>query len=303
MRTSIFVLDDEIEIGHAVRRILSEYNVQISDSVEFARQYLENNQVAILIIDFELNQGITGIEMATELKERYPLMQIILFTGNTQYQIIKKALNSGAISSFMNKPISKDELISLVEQNIKNWEDLNHKLQKAIDAIKQGSVSNINLREFGNQTPLLNILLQESVKVKNKDYPQIIGISLIDTKNDAIIMQEFLQKEMVIHDNFLFLGFIETVYKMGNQLFNKSETSLDMINLNQFTLANMVINNKAYTLFVANYKEHKESLESDLQSLIYTMDDNLKEYSFEMEEPIFERIKPMIEETNKKFEI
>lgn len=274
MDFSILVLDDEEEIGKAIELILSDYKIHSFTKISAVRSYMEQNEVSLLIIDFDLNQEKTGIEVAQEMKSLYPLLQIILFTGNTEYVIIKNALNSGAISSFMNKPISNKELKNLVIENKKIWENNQLKLHEIIEKIKNNSVSDDDFKQFGNELPILNLLIKESIRIKESNVAQIIGINI--SRLGDIIMQEFLKNDMIIYNDMLFLGFITTVNKFGGQMFDSGDT-LNVVRLNVIDLINLQIKETNFTIFMIRYTTEYDE---DILSLFNNIHNMLIENDF-----------------------
>ncbi len=295
MDFSIIVLDDEIMIGKTVGRVLSENKIYVTTKIDDMRTYMENNEVSLLIIDYELHQELTGIEVASEMKHLYPLLQIILFTGNTDYTIIKDALNSGAISSFMNKPISSKELKKLVDENKKIWESNQEQLQNTLDKIKSGMISDLDFSQFGNQLPILNLLVKESIKIKDSHSSQLIGASI--SKDGVKIFQEFTKNEMVIHDDMLFMGFIATVNKMAQRMFLNSKKTINVVNLKSIDLINQQIDNTSYTVFMTKYNNNKAFNEM-ISNLVNDLHNKLISSSFEVSEQIHSEIMMFLEKFN-----
>jgi DNA-binding NtrC family response regulator len=82
---SVLFVDDEVDITTPMESMLSKYfkDVYISNSGEDGIQIYKNNSVDIVVSDVTMN-GISGIEMANELKKEYRDLKIIFITGHNE---------------------------------------------------------------------------------------------------------------------------------------------------------------------------------------------------------------------------
>lgn len=274
MDFGVLVIDDEIEIARALKLILSsQYTTYIADNIDKMYEILSSKEIGLVILDYDLHAKITGIELAKNVKEIYPLVQIILFTGHSEYDIIRMALNSGAINSFMNKPISKDELIELVVKNYKIWEVNYMQFNRVIENIKMGETTNLDISRFGNSLPILNLLMKESMGVKKTESPQIAGINI--TLNDKLMYQEFIRDDLIVHNNLLFHGFIETIHKLGMQIFQQKEEDFKRLKLYDLDLFIKKSGDLIFSIFLINLGEFNEVIQSQLREFIEIIEDKI----------------------------
>lgn len=109
--TSVLIVDDSklarIVVGKAVAALQPEWTRLEAGNADEALAVLEAQQVDVLILDFNM-PGMNGLELAEELRARYPAMPIALATANVQDEVIGRARAVGA--TFVPKPITEEGL-------------------------------------------------------------------------------------------------------------------------------------------------------------------------------------------------
>ena len=98
-------------MGKAVAALQPEWTRLEASNAEEALAVLDSQPVDIVILDFNM-PGKNGLELAEELRGRYPNMPIALATANVQDEIIGRARAAGA--TFVPKPINEDALRGFV---------------------------------------------------------------------------------------------------------------------------------------------------------------------------------------------
>ena len=73
---------------------------------EDALRHLEGNRADVALLDIDM-PGMSGLEMAKKLREKWPEMQIIFLTGFPQYALEAYEVHP---SGYLLKPIKKDKL-------------------------------------------------------------------------------------------------------------------------------------------------------------------------------------------------
>ena len=81
-----------------------------SDAME-ALKWLDKNSLDIALLDIDMPE-INGIQMAMEIKNRYPNASIIFITGYSEYALEAFRLHA---SGYLLKPISKEKLEKEIE--------------------------------------------------------------------------------------------------------------------------------------------------------------------------------------------
>ena len=117
---AILAVDDCRDTVRTVRLILEKNGseVQSTTSPYDAIALLEANPVDLALIDMKM-PGRSGLELADEIRQRWPETSIILMTA---YPDIKSAVAAGkvGVDDYITKPFREEELVSLVEEALKD---------------------------------------------------------------------------------------------------------------------------------------------------------------------------------------
>ncbi|MCF8226407.1 MAG: response regulator [Bacteroidales bacterium] len=119
-RHILVVEDDEINFNY-IEEILAEYDFNLlraqngEESVKICR---ENPEIALVLMDIKL-PVMDGYEATREIKKIRPELPVIAQTAYAQDTDREKALNSGC-TDFIVKPFTKEELYSVIIDNIPN---------------------------------------------------------------------------------------------------------------------------------------------------------------------------------------
>ena len=108
--TKILVLDDVLDAGTLIKRILERkgYEVVVFTEEEDALNYARSNKVDLAILDIKLKK-MSGVEVLEELKKIEPAISAIMLTGYPTMETARESLKLGA-NEYCVKPIDKDEL-------------------------------------------------------------------------------------------------------------------------------------------------------------------------------------------------
>ena len=107
---TILVLDDVLDAGNLVRRILQKkgHEVFVFTEEEDALNHARSSDVDLAILDIKLKK-MSGVEVLEELKKIVPTMRAIMLTGYPTLETARESLKLGA-TEYCVKPIDKDEL-------------------------------------------------------------------------------------------------------------------------------------------------------------------------------------------------
>lgn len=115
MTTSVLIVDDSklarIVVGKAIAALQPEWERFEAGTADEALAAIETRPVDVVIVDFNM-PGRSGLDLAEELRGRFPAMPIALATANVQDEIIARA--RAAQVSFVAKPINEDSLRGFV---------------------------------------------------------------------------------------------------------------------------------------------------------------------------------------------
>lgn len=109
--TAVLIVDDSklarIVVGKAVAALQPGWSRLEAGNADEARAVLDEHPVDVTILDFNM-PGKNGLDLAEELRARYPQMPIALATANVQDEVIARARAAGA--TFIPKPVNEDGL-------------------------------------------------------------------------------------------------------------------------------------------------------------------------------------------------
>jgi DNA-binding NtrC family response regulator len=110
-RKTILLVDDDATVLKSVRGFLGrDYNVLSANSGQEALQQSKDwkSEIHLLLSDFQM-QGMTGIELATQITAERPKIKVLLMSGYPAGMLI---LNEGW--HFLPKPFISSQLLALV---------------------------------------------------------------------------------------------------------------------------------------------------------------------------------------------
>jgi two-component system CheB/CheR fusion protein len=119
----IFVVDDDDSIRGAIRTVLEDDNraVEDFDTCEAFLAAFRPGREACLVIDAYL-PGMNGITLLRRLRDAGHRLPAIMITGNSDVAIAVQAMKAGA-SDFIEKPISRGELLACVDRALEQSRD------------------------------------------------------------------------------------------------------------------------------------------------------------------------------------
>ncbi len=118
----VLFLDDEESIIDGIQRLFIKepYGVLGTTSVNQAREILAKEKIKVIVSDQRMPE-IQGVKFLREIKEKYPDMVRILFTGYTDFSAAEEAINLGEVYRFISKPWKTTELLSTIRQAIEHY--------------------------------------------------------------------------------------------------------------------------------------------------------------------------------------
>jgi two-component system, chemotaxis family, CheB/CheR fusion protein len=119
----IFVVDDDDSIRGAIRAVLEDDGrvVEDFDTCEAFLAVFRPGREACLVIDAYL-PGMNGLTLLRRLHDTGHRLPAIMITGNSDVAIAVQAMKAGA-SDFIEKPISRDELLACVDRALEQSRD------------------------------------------------------------------------------------------------------------------------------------------------------------------------------------
>jgi CheY-like chemotaxis protein len=108
---TVLIVDDSklarIVVGKAVTAVQPDWTRLEAANAEEALALLDQQPVDVLVIDYNM-PGKNGLELAEEVRARFPDMPIAIATANIQDEIIAHARKVG--TTFVPKPINEESM-------------------------------------------------------------------------------------------------------------------------------------------------------------------------------------------------
>ena len=116
MTPSILIIDDEEQLRKLLTRIISLEGFKIAEAatLKAGLQILDNQSVDVILCDVKLPDG-NGVEFITTVKNKFPLLEIILLTAFGNINDGVRAIKSGAFD-YIVKGDDNDRIIPLLYQ-------------------------------------------------------------------------------------------------------------------------------------------------------------------------------------------
>ncbi len=114
---NVLLVDDETEFVETFseRLVLRDLAISKAFSGEEALQVLEENaNIEVVILDVKM-PGMDGIETLTEIKKKYPLVEVIMLSGHADVESAIDGMKQGAFDYLM-KPCDIDQMIAKVTE-------------------------------------------------------------------------------------------------------------------------------------------------------------------------------------------
>jgi len=139
-KSNIIIVDDEKNILSSLRRDLIDepYNVFFAGSGEEALKMLSEKPFKVILSDVNM-PGMDGFELLEKVKERYPDIISVIFSGLTDVQLILNIVNARQIERYLTKPWNISDVKLILTQCIELF-DLRHEvndLRKKVVELQQ----------------------------------------------------------------------------------------------------------------------------------------------------------------------
>lgn len=117
MKPAVLFVDDEPNILKALGRLFrgEDFELKTAGSGADALKLMEDLPVQILVSDHRM-PGMTGVDLLSKVRERWPEVIRILVTGNSEINIAVDAINRGQIFRLITKPWNDDEIKATVRE-------------------------------------------------------------------------------------------------------------------------------------------------------------------------------------------
>ena len=127
---SVLLVDDESEFLDTLVKRIKKRNVNAHGvaSGEEALTFLRDQPVDVVVMDVRM-PGMDGIRALREIKQQYPLIEVIMLTGHASLEVAIEGMELGAFD-YMMKPIEIDELLYKLQDAYKKKSIHTEKIKK-----------------------------------------------------------------------------------------------------------------------------------------------------------------------------
>jgi len=118
MAANILIVDDDPNFCASFSDVLKEkgHNVDAALSGQEALDKLRSAEYRIVFVDMKM-PGLDGVETVTEIKKIKPDVTVVGITGYDDYELVKKAVESGA-QGCIYKPVDYELINKIIEKSI-----------------------------------------------------------------------------------------------------------------------------------------------------------------------------------------
>lgn len=150
MNHRILIVDDEAQVGKALRRALldEDYEIVTAQSGMEALQLLGERAFKLVISD-ERMPGMQGAELLATISLRWPETVRILLTGQASIEAAVRAVNEGEVYRVFLKPWNDLELRLAIRSGIEKY-DLEIKNRKLLALVRS---QELRLRSLAGGAP------------------------------------------------------------------------------------------------------------------------------------------------------
>jgi len=116
---NLLIVDDDISLLETVGDVFQDrgYNVAMVEDGHRAIKLVSSRYFDVILIDIRM-PGINGLETYKKIKEIIPTAAVIMMTGDSKEELVKKAIEEGAYT-VIYKPFNVKRVIKVVEEAVK----------------------------------------------------------------------------------------------------------------------------------------------------------------------------------------
>ncbi len=121
----VLVADDDVQVTQALSRVVRRlgHTALVAEDGLSALEQLREHRVDVLLSDIDM-PGLDGVALAARARAEMLAPVRILLTANARLDVVIRAINTGEIHRFLQKPWDHDELVEAIEQACARIDDL-----------------------------------------------------------------------------------------------------------------------------------------------------------------------------------
>lgn len=119
MQSAILIIDDEVDVASAMKRLLKSdgHQVYTAQNADTAMQVLSNEKINVVISDQRMPEK-RGHQLLSEISCIYPDISCMMMSGYCDFAAITCGLNDANIKKFIQKPWENNEVKQMVNSLI-----------------------------------------------------------------------------------------------------------------------------------------------------------------------------------------
>jgi DNA-binding NtrC family response regulator len=127
----VLLVDDEEEFVETLAQRLEvrDFDVTTALSGADALERTEDTEIDLVILDVQM-PGVDGLEVLREIKQRKPLIEVIMLTGHATVQTAIDGMKLGAFD-FLLKPAETEELVEKINRAFSRKAEHDRRIQEA----------------------------------------------------------------------------------------------------------------------------------------------------------------------------
>ena len=172
----VLLVDDEAANLEMLRYLLGDVETHVSSSGADALALLQRERFALMLCDQRM-PGMTGVDVCARAREVSPHTRRVLMTAYADTEVVIGAINEGAVSRYIAKPIDSTELVRVVREELQLFDE-DETLREAGSQLVGGGLSLAArsaeaeiAHDISNLLTPLSLLLQQIQQELGTDSP------------------------------------------------------------------------------------------------------------------------------------
>jgi DNA-binding NtrC family response regulator len=115
MDSVLFVDKEDNNLENMKNMFGKNYNVYTAKNPDEAIKLVSRNaDICVVITDYQISSG-NGIDLADRVKKTNLDLPVFLLSGRNDYELVKKAINSGVVTRFIEKPLRREVMLEAIK--------------------------------------------------------------------------------------------------------------------------------------------------------------------------------------------
>ena len=176
MTRAILIIEDELVLAKNMKTYLDrrDYEAVVAHSGEEGIERLAAFLPDVVVVDYHLPR-MNGLDVLAQLRGRFPLIKVIIITGNATVELAVQAMKLGAFD-YLCKPVMLGELALLIDRAVGQA-----RVEKTLHYMQAQQASKSELKHLIGESPPM-LALKESIRrlaqaeclLLDKDLPTVL---------------------------------------------------------------------------------------------------------------------------------